>query len=62
MMTREKLTNHIQSLQEKHRELDKEITERDCHWDEYSQCEELKKRRLKLKDEIELCKKRLQYL
>lgn len=62
MITKEKLENHISHLKEQHRELDKTITELDCHYDEYQHCEELKKKRLKLRDEIESCKKRLSLL
>jgi uncharacterized protein YdcH (DUF465 family) len=58
-MTKEKLQHHISHLEEKHRILDKEITERDCHYDESKECADLKKKRLKLRDEIESCKKRL---
>ena len=59
MITKEKLENHIQHLQEQHRAIDKEITEMDCHWDESPECHDLKKKRLKLKDEIERCKQKL---
>jgi uncharacterized protein YdcH (DUF465 family) len=59
MMTKEKMQHHITHLQEQHRELDKEITEMDCHWDESPECHDLKKKRLKLKDEIERCKQKL---
>jgi uncharacterized protein YdcH (DUF465 family) len=59
MMTKEKMQHHIDHLQEQHRELDKEITEMDCHWDESPECHDLKKKRLKLKDEIERCKQKL---
>jgi hypothetical protein len=59
MMTKEKMQHHISHLQEQHRAIDKEITEMDCHWDESPECHDLKKKRLKLKDEIERCKKQL---
>lgn len=59
MMTKEKMQHHITHLQEQHRALDKEITEMDCHWDESPECHDLKKKRLKLKDEIERCKQKL---
>jgi uncharacterized protein YdcH (DUF465 family) len=59
MMTKEKMQHHITHLQEQHRELDKEITEMDCHWDESPECHDLKKKRLKLRDEIERCKQKL---
>jgi len=59
MMTKEKMQHHITHLQEQHRTLDKEITEMDCHWDESPECHDLKKKRLKLKDEIERCKQKL---
>ena len=58
-MTKEKMQHHITHLQEQHRTLDKEITEMDCHWDESPECHDLKKKRLKLKDEIERCKQKL---
>lgn len=59
MLTKEKLQNHISHLEEQHRTLDKEITELDCHWDESVECHNLKKKKLRLKDEIEKCKKQL---
>lgn len=59
MITKEKLQHHISHLQEQHRNLDREITEADCHWDESIECHNLKKKRLKLKDEIERCRKQL---
>ena len=62
MITKEKLQHHISRLEEQHRALDKEITELDCHWDESRECHELKKKRLRIKDEIESCKKQLSQL
>jgi uncharacterized protein YdcH (DUF465 family) len=61
-MDREKLESHIRSLKRKHRKLDDEITELDCHYDEYQHCEELKKQRLKTKDEILRCEIQLEKL
>jgi uncharacterized protein YdcH (DUF465 family) len=61
-MTREKLQSHIRSLKQKHRRLDEEITELDCHYDEYQHCEELKKQRLKIRDEITRCEQQLETL
>lgn len=59
-MDKEKLQSHIKSLKLKHRKLDEEITELDCHYDEYQHCEELKKQRLRLKDEILRCEMKLE--
>ena len=59
MLTKEKLKNHIKHLEEKHSKLDKEIQlkyslhENDLH------LEHLKKRKLHIKDEIELTKTQL---
>jgi hypothetical protein len=61
-MTKEKLENHIKHLQKKHDELDKQIWELDCHYDESIECHNLKKNKLKLRDEIELCKNKLAVL
>ena len=61
-MDKEKLQSHIKSLKQKHRKLDEEITELDCHYDEYQRCEELKKQRLRIKDEISRCEKQLETL
>jgi uncharacterized protein YdcH (DUF465 family) len=55
MANKEKLQSHIKALRLKHRALDEEITELDCHFDEYQRCEELKKQRLRLRDEISRC-------
>lgn len=62
MITVEKLENHIKHLQEKHDKLDRELIEMDCHWDESVECHNMKKQKLKLKDEIESCKKQIQSL
>jgi uncharacterized protein YdcH (DUF465 family) len=62
MITREKLENHIKALQEKHDILDKEIWELDCYYDESVECNKLKKKKLKLKDEIEQCTNKLKVL
>jgi uncharacterized protein YdcH (DUF465 family) len=62
MITREKLENHIKHLQEQHDELDKQIWELDCHYDESVECTNLKKQKLKLRDEIELQKRRMETL
>jgi uncharacterized protein YdcH (DUF465 family) len=61
-MDKEKLESHIRSLKRKHRKLDDRITELDCHYDEYQYCEELKKQRLKTKDEILRCEIQLEKL
>jgi len=60
MITREKLENHIKALQEKHDILDKEIWELDCHYDESIECHDLKKKKLKLRDEIESYKRQME--
>lgn len=61
-MDRVKMEHHIDSLKRKHRKLDEEIAELDCHYDEYQHCEDLKKQRLKLKDEISRCEKEMEKL
>lgn len=61
-MDKQKMESHIDSLKRKHRKLDEQITELDCHHDEYQQCEELKKQRLKLRDEILRSEKQLETL
>jgi uncharacterized protein YdcH (DUF465 family) len=61
-MDKTKMEHHIASLKRKHRLLDERITELDCHYDEYQYCEELKKQRLKLKDDISRCETELEKL
>jgi hypothetical protein len=58
MITREKLENHISHLEKKLEVLKQDVDEAylrgsDLHW------EELKKRKLKLKDEIEACTRQI---
>ena len=62
MITKEKLEHHIKALQEKHDILDKEI--KDAYMDNVSDIliEKMKKQKLKLRDEIESCKKRIEAL
>jgi len=60
MITKEKLENHIKHLQDKHDELDKQIWELECHYDESVECHNLKKKKLKLRDEIESYKRQME--
>jgi len=62
MITKEKLEHHQKALQEKHDILDKEI--RDAYMDNVGdlEIEKMKKQKLKLRDEIESCKKRIEAL
>ena len=53
MMTREKLIHHLESLREKHDDLDKKIQELYEHHTDDFKVEDLKKKKLKIKDEIE---------
>jgi hypothetical protein len=59
MTTREKLIHHVEHLKEKHDNLDKQIKELYEHHTEDLKVEELKKKKLKLKDEIEQTNKRI---
>ena len=59
MITREKLIHHIEHLKEKHSVLDRQIDEMYKHHTDDLKVEELKKQRLKLKDEIEETNKRI---
>ena len=62
MITKEKLENHMKALQEKHDLLDKEI--KDAYMDNVGdvEVEKMKKQKLKMKDEIESCKKKIEAL
>lgn len=53
MITREKLIHHLESLREKHDDLDREIKELYEHRTDDLKVEELKKKKLKIKDEME---------
>ena len=53
MITREKLIHHIETMRERHDELDKQIKELYEHHANDLKVEELKEKKLKLKDEIE---------
>lgn len=61
-MTKQKLQNHMVHLQEKHDILDKEI--KDAYMDNIGdlEIEKMKKQKLKLRDEIESCKKQISML
>jgi uncharacterized protein YdcH (DUF465 family) len=52
MITREKLVHHYESLKEKHDELDKQISQLYEHHTDDLKVESLKKKKLKLKDEM----------
>lgn len=62
MITKEKLEHHIKHLQEKHDKLDREI--KDMFIDNTSDLimEQAKKKKLKLKDQIEECKRKIEAL
>lgn len=62
MITKEKIQNHMKALQEKHDILDKEI--KDAYMDNVGdlEIEKMKKQKLRLKDEIESCKKQISEL
>lgn len=57
MITPEKIKHHISHLQEQHDLLDKEITELESHHSNHEKVVEMKKEKLRLKDEIEKFKK-----
>lgn len=58
-MTREKLIHHIESLREKHDELDRQIQELYEHHTDDLKVEALKKKKLKIKDEMEMNSRKL---
>lgn len=60
-MTKESMQNHIKHLEEKHKELKLDLMEADVRGDELN-AQKIKKQKLKLKDEIESCRKQLQSL
>lgn len=59
MSNQEKINVHIQQLQERHDLLDREITRGEQTHQNQSMIIDLKKKKLKLKDEIEALKKLL---
>ena len=61
-MTREKLIHHLESLREKHDDLDKEIHELYEHHTDDMKVEALKKKKLKIKDEMEQTSQKLKKL
>jgi len=62
MMTREKLIHHIESLREKHDDLDKQIKDLELHHTDHLKVDTLKKLKLKLKDEMEQASAKLKKL
>ena len=58
-MNKESLQHHIKHLEDKHKDLKLDLMEADLHGDELTS-QRIKKEKLKLKDEIESCKKRMQ--
>jgi len=52
---KQKLVNHALHLKEQHDELDKQIIEEEAHHSNCAMVAILKKKKLKLKDEIEKC-------
>jgi len=59
MTTREKLIHHVEHLKEKHDNLDKQIKELYEHHTDDFKVEDLKKKKLAIKDEIEQTNKRI---
>jgi len=62
VMQAHKLIHHIESLKEKHDELDKKIEDLYAHHANDFQLENLKKQKLKIKDEIQLNQTKLNRL
>ena len=60
-MNKESLQHHIKHLEDKHKELKLDLMEADAHGDELN-AQKIKKEKLRIKDEIESCKKRMQTL
>jgi len=59
-MDKLKIEHHIKHLQDKHHALEKQLCEADKHFEESVHVTDLKKQKLKLKDEIEKFKKQIQ--
>jgi hypothetical protein len=59
-MDKLKIEHHIKHLQNKHNILEKQLIELDKHYEESVHVTDLKKQKLKLKDEIEKFKKQIQ--
>ena len=59
MITPEKLKNHISHLQEKHDELDRQIIVEENQYGDHNYIADLKKEKLRLKDEIAEFKSKL---
>ena len=59
-MDKIKIEHHIKHLQEMHNDLDKQIQEQEKHYGDDSLDKFLKKKKLKLKDEIQGFKSQLQ--
>lgn len=62
MITKEKLEHHIKHLQEKHDKLDKEVKDMFIDGKSDLDIEKAKKQKLKLKDQIEECKRKIEAL
>lgn len=61
IMDKLKIQHHIKHLQEQHEQLEREILEQQKHYGEDRLVTILKKKKLKVKDEIEDFKKQLDY-
>ncbi len=59
MTTREKLIHHVEHLKDKHDKLDKQIKELYEHHTDDLKVEDLKKKKLLIRDEIEQTNKRI---
>jgi hypothetical protein len=60
-MTKESMQNHIKHLEDKHKELKLDLMEADARGDELH-AQKIKKEKLRLKDQLESCRKQLQSL
>ena len=54
-----KLEHHLQSIKEKHDQLEKQIKDQYDHREDDTKIKELKLRKLKLKEEMEIIKKKI---
>lgn len=62
VITAQKLIHHIETLKEKHEQLDKEIINLEAHHTDSLKVETMKKIKLKVKDDIELNQQKLNKL
>ena len=59
MMTKNKMEHHLEQLRQKHKDLELDLMEADAHYEDNQYINRIKKKKLKIKDEMTKCQNQI---